>query len=95
MADAPQWCSPRSSHPPGTFWYYNNWDFNALGTIFEKATGKDPWDLGRKDVDEFRTAIDPLAEHRRSGYVKAAAQERTARREALGKLRLAPLTVRD
>jgi CubicO group peptidase (beta-lactamase class C family) len=29
----------RHSHPPGTFWYYNNWDFNALGTIFEKETG--------------------------------------------------------
>ena len=30
---------PRHSHPPGTFWYYNNWDFNALGTIFEQQTG--------------------------------------------------------
>jgi CubicO group peptidase (beta-lactamase class C family) len=30
----------RGSHPHGTFWYYNNWDFNALGTIFEKVTGK-------------------------------------------------------
>src|SRR5215475_4882267 len=29
----------RGSHAPGTFWYYNNWDFNALGTIFEKKTG--------------------------------------------------------
>jgi CubicO group peptidase (beta-lactamase class C family) len=29
----------RGSHAPGTFWYYNNWDFNALGTIFEKETG--------------------------------------------------------
>jgi CubicO group peptidase (beta-lactamase class C family) len=29
----------RGSHAPGTFWYYNNWDFNALGTIFEKRTG--------------------------------------------------------
>ncbi len=29
----------RGSHPPGTFWYYNNWDFNALGTIYEKAAG--------------------------------------------------------
>jgi CubicO group peptidase (beta-lactamase class C family) len=29
----------RGSHPPGTFWLYNNWDFNALGTIFEKKTG--------------------------------------------------------
>ena len=30
----------RHSHPPGTFWYYNNWDFNALGTIFEQETGQ-------------------------------------------------------
>ena len=31
---------PRGSHLPGTFWYYDNWDFNALGTIYERATGK-------------------------------------------------------
>jgi CubicO group peptidase (beta-lactamase class C family) len=30
---------PRGSHPPGTFWYYNNWDFNTLGTIYERASG--------------------------------------------------------
>jgi len=30
----------RHSHAPGTYWYYNNWDFNALGTIFEQKTGK-------------------------------------------------------
>jgi CubicO group peptidase (beta-lactamase class C family) len=29
----------RGSHAPGTFWYYNNWDFNVLGTILEKRTG--------------------------------------------------------
>lgn len=29
----------RGSYEPGTFWYYNNWDFNALGTIYERATG--------------------------------------------------------
>lgn len=29
----------RGSHPPGTHFYYNNWDFNALGTIFERVTG--------------------------------------------------------
>ena len=29
----------RGSHTPGSFWYYNNWDFNVLGTIFEKRTG--------------------------------------------------------
>ena len=31
----------RGSHLPGTFWYYNNWDFNALGTIFRQSTGED------------------------------------------------------
>src|SRR5271156_4056338 len=30
---------PRGSHAPGTFWYYNNWDFNTLGYIYEQATG--------------------------------------------------------
>lgn len=25
----------RGSHSPGSFWFYNNWDFNALGSIFE------------------------------------------------------------
>jgi len=30
----------RGSHAPGTFWYYNNWDFNTLGTIYERAVGK-------------------------------------------------------
>ncbi len=31
---------PRGSHPPGTHWCYNNWDFNTLLTIFEQETGK-------------------------------------------------------
>jgi len=30
----------RGSHEPGTFWYYNNWDFNVLGAVFERLTGK-------------------------------------------------------
>lgn len=29
----------RGSHTHGTFWYYNNWDFNVLATIFESRTG--------------------------------------------------------
>jgi len=28
----------RGSHAPGEFFYYNNWDFNALGGIFERLT---------------------------------------------------------
>lgn len=31
----------RGSQPAGTFWYYNNWDFNALGTIYRRATGEE------------------------------------------------------
>ncbi len=27
------------AHAPGEFFYYNNWDFNALGFIFEDQTG--------------------------------------------------------
>lgn len=31
----------RGANPPGSFWYYNNWDFNVLGTIFRQQTGQD------------------------------------------------------
>lgn len=31
---------PRGSHPPGTYWHYNNWDFNTLGTIYEQQSGE-------------------------------------------------------
>jgi CubicO group peptidase (beta-lactamase class C family) len=44
----------RGSHEPGTFWYYNNWDFNTLGEIFRRRTG-----LGVFDAFERRIA-DPL-----------------------------------
>jgi CubicO group peptidase (beta-lactamase class C family) len=27
---------PRGSHLHGTFWYYNNWNFNTLGAIYEQ-----------------------------------------------------------
>jgi CubicO group peptidase (beta-lactamase class C family) len=30
----------RSSAAPGQEWYYNNWGFNALSTIYERATGE-------------------------------------------------------
>ena len=30
----------RGSTNPGERWYYNNWDFNVLGVIFEKLTDK-------------------------------------------------------
>jgi CubicO group peptidase (beta-lactamase class C family) len=40
-ADAAAARPARGSHAPGTFWYYNNWDFNALGTIYQKLTNED------------------------------------------------------
>jgi CubicO group peptidase (beta-lactamase class C family) len=42
------------SHPPGTFWHYNNWDFNALGTVFEKQSNKR---IGEAFRDEIATPI--------------------------------------
>jgi len=44
----------RGSHAPDTYFYYNNWDFNALGTIFEQQTGT-------KIFEEFKIRIaDPI-----------------------------------
>lgn len=44
----------RGSTKPGELWYYNNWDFNALCTIFEKETGT-------RIFEEFKRRIaDPL-----------------------------------
>ncbi len=31
----------RGSHAPGTFWFYNNWDFNTLVSIYNRQTGSD------------------------------------------------------
>lgn len=34
----------------GTHWYYNNWDFNVAGTIFEKATGNKIFDAIKSEL---------------------------------------------
>jgi CubicO group peptidase (beta-lactamase class C family) len=41
---------PRFSHKPGTFWYYNNWDFNALGTIYERAVRSSIFDAFAREI---------------------------------------------
>ncbi len=46
IKDRPQ----RGSHKPGAHWWYNNWSFNALGTIFEQETGT-------KIFEEFQKRI--------------------------------------
>jgi CubicO group peptidase (beta-lactamase class C family) len=64
----------RGSHAPGTFWNYNNWDFNVLGNIYERLTmknvfvafdhilakpvGMQDWDLYRDSFLEYK--IDPI-----------------------------------
>jgi CubicO group peptidase (beta-lactamase class C family) len=44
----------RESHKHNTFWFYNNWDFNVLGTIFEKETKTDIF------VDFYNRIAKPL-----------------------------------
>ena len=53
----------RGSHAPGTFWYYNNWDFNVLGDIYQRVTGEGLFTatehrlarpLGWRDFDALR-----------------------------------------
>lgn len=31
----------RGAHPPGTRWFYNNWDFNVAGVAYERMTGEE------------------------------------------------------
>jgi CubicO group peptidase (beta-lactamase class C family) len=31
----------RGRHAPGEFWSYNNWDFDAAGSIYKKIAGSD------------------------------------------------------
>jgi CubicO group peptidase (beta-lactamase class C family) len=42
----------RGSHPPDTYFYYNNWDFNVLGTIFEQETGLSVCEAFRVEIAE-------------------------------------------
>jgi CubicO group peptidase (beta-lactamase class C family) len=65
----------RGSQHPGTYFLYNNWDFNAAGTAFEKLTKKDIYealesDLARpiqmQDYDRARhkkTSMTPASNH--------------------------------
>jgi CubicO group peptidase (beta-lactamase class C family) len=46
LASAP----PHGSQKPGTYFLYSNWDFNALGTIFEQETGLGIYDALEKDL---------------------------------------------
>ncbi|MFI0845496.1 serine hydrolase domain-containing protein [Mesorhizobium sp. IMUNJ 23232] len=64
----------RGSHPPGSFWFYNNWDFNVLGTIYRQETGEDIFvsfenriagPIGMEDFSakDGRYALEKASEH--------------------------------
>ncbi len=45
-ADAPE----RGSQKPGSYFLYNNWDFNAAGAIFEKLTGRNIYEEVNRQI---------------------------------------------
>ena len=69
LADAP----PRGSQKHGTYFLYSNWDFNALGTIFEQETGTAIYDALEADLarplrmEDFRRDL-----QRKSGNLKVS-----------------------
>lgn len=40
----------RYSQFAGTHWYYNNWDFNVLGTIFQKLTARNLFEVFQSEI---------------------------------------------
>jgi CubicO group peptidase (beta-lactamase class C family) len=50
MASAAAKRPARGSHAPGSFWYYNNWDFNVLGTVFAQRCGVTVFDALERDL---------------------------------------------
>jgi CubicO group peptidase (beta-lactamase class C family) len=60
----------RGSHKPGSFFLYNNWDFNVAGAIFEKCTGVTVFEAFARDLAEplGMQDFDP-ARQRMLGYV--------------------------
>jgi CubicO group peptidase (beta-lactamase class C family) len=70
----------RGSHSAGTFWYYNNWDFNTLGTIFDQETDEDSiyqafqariaGPIGMQDLqtDRLQYSYEPYSMHPYYGF---------------------------
>ena len=59
---------PRGSHLPGSYFLYNNWDFNAAGTAFELLTGRDIYQAFADDLAIPLQLEDfDLARHAHSG----------------------------
>ena len=71
-------------NPPGTIWAYNNWDYNALTTIFEQESGMTVYEafkvgiaepLEMQDFNEnsvFYSANENISAHRKAGFKMSA-----------------------
>ena len=69
--DKPENVPARGSKVPGTYHLYNNWDFNAAGTAFEKMTGKNIYKALEEDIVTPLGFQDwDLARQRKSGNKK-------------------------
>jgi CubicO group peptidase (beta-lactamase class C family) len=42
----------RGSHAPGTHWFYNNWDYNVAGVVYERATREDLYESFHRRLAE-------------------------------------------
>ncbi len=61
----------RGSHAPGSHWYYNNWDFNVLGTIYNQKTGGDVFEAFDREIATPLAMQDFLSRH---GYYHLESQ---------------------
>ena len=71
-------------NPPGTVWAYNNWDYNALTTIFEQETGMTVYEafktgiaepLGMQDFNKNCVSYEyekRLSKHPKAGFKMSA-----------------------
>jgi CubicO group peptidase (beta-lactamase class C family) len=63
----------RGSQQPGSYFLYNNWDFNAAGTVFERLTGRSLYQTFANDLATPLALEDfDLARHKRSGNSKVS-----------------------
>lgn len=69
--DNPKKVPARGSKEPGSYYLYNNWDFNAAGTIFEKLTEKSIYDALEEDLAKPMGFQDwDRSRHKKSGNIK-------------------------
>src|SRR5690625_2282454 len=66
----------RGSQPPGSYYLYNNWDFNALGSIFVLSTGKTPYEALETDFARVLEMEDFSLKNQRWGGNMALSRHR-------------------